>query len=229
MESLEEELKLIYSTDELIRKVSKPVGKFDAELRRFVDKMFLQLKEEMGIGLAAIQVGKPIRMFVIDIPEKKTEEKKVEIESEEKEIEKEAKKESGCENFGKFCMINPTITWKSDEISSYNEGCLSCPGVKADVLRPAKVKVEYFDEVGKKQFVYACGLLATCIQHENDHLNGILFVDHLPEREKNKLLEEVKEQIASGNLHRTEDPGYQDQTDKDPNPREKRRKMEKNI
>jgi len=177
-------MKLIYSTNPLLREVSKLVEKFDDNLRKLVDEMFLQMKEEKGIGLAAIQVGKPIRMFVIDISEKE-----VEDESEDKEVK------GDCLTFGKFCMINPKIIWKSDEEVFSEEGCLSCPGVRAEVSRSEMIKVEYFDENGDKKSITACGLLATCIQHENDHLDGVLFIDYLSKIKQDILFKKIEKTL----------------------------------
>jgi peptide deformylase len=173
-------MKLIYSINPLLREISKPVEKFDNDLRKFVDKMFMQMEEENGIGFAAIQVGKPIRMFAINIPEKEVEDEEI---------------EAGCVNFGKFCMINPKIVWKSDEEVFSEEGCLSCPGVRAEVSRSDMVKVEYFDENGNKKSVTACGLLATCIQHENDHLDGVLFIDYLSRIKQDMLFKKVAKKL----------------------------------
>jgi peptide deformylase len=181
-------MKIVYSTNPLIREVSKSVEKFDDNLRKLVDEMFLQMKEEKGIGLAAIQVGKPIRMFVIDISEKEDED--------ENENEKEEAR-GDCLNFGKFCMINPKIVWKSDEEVFSEEGCLSCPGVRAEVSRPEMVKVEYFDENGDKKSITACGLLATCIQHESDHLDGVLFIDYLSRIKQDMLFKKVAKTLEA--------------------------------
>ncbi len=178
-------MKLIYSVNPLIREISKPVEKFDVNLRKFVGEMFIQMEKENGIGLAAIQVGKPMRMFVINSPEK---------EADDEEID-DKETEGDCIKFGKFCMINPKIIWKSDDEVFSEEGCLSCPGIRAEVSRSEMVKVEYFNESGDKKSITACGLLATCIQHENDHLDGILFIDYLSKIKQDILFKKVAKKL----------------------------------
>lgn len=125
------------------------------ETRRFMDQMLTTMYEAPGIGLAAIQVGETRRIITIDVAR-----------------DDEAKKP--------LFLVNPEIVWRSEEErSTYEEGCLSIPDYYAEVERPAKVRVRYVDYHGKPQEEEAEGLLATCIQHEVDHLNGILFIDYL--------------------------------------------------
>lgn len=178
-------MNIVYSTNPLIREISKPVEKFDEKLQILSDNMFVKMKESEGIGLSAIQIGKPIRMFVIDISKKEVDKKK--------DSEK-------TENFdyidhGKFCMINPKITWKSDEEIIDEEGCLSCPGVRAEVPRHERIEAEYFNEKGEKKSVKASGLLSVCIQHENDHLNGILFIDYLSKIKQDMLFKKIAKKL----------------------------------
>jgi peptide deformylase len=145
---------LIILPDPVLRQVSKPVERFDAPLKRFSDDMLDTMYDAPGIGLAAIQVGEPIRMLVIDLA---------------KEDEPKAPQ----------IFVNPEIVRKSDERSVYEEGCLSIPDYYAEVERPATIRVKYFDVEGKLHEIDADGLLATCLQHEIDHLDGVLFIDHI--------------------------------------------------
>jgi peptide deformylase len=145
---------LIILPDPVLRLVSKPVERFDTPLRKFADDMLDTMYDAPGIGLAAIQVGEPIRMLVIDLA---------------KEDEPKAPQ----------VFINPVIVERSDERSTYEEGCLSIPDYYAEVERPASVRVNYLDLEGNQREVTAEGLLATCLQHEIDHLDGVLFIDHI--------------------------------------------------
>eukprot|EP01132_Coremiostelium_polycephalum_P008920 gene8920-10934_t len=140
---------LVILPDPLLRQVSKPVERFDADLRKFSNDMLDTMYDAPGIGLAAIQVAEPLRMLVIDLA---------------KEDEPKAPQ----------VFINPEILSSSTERNVYEEGCLSIPDYYAEVERPAKVRVAYFDIEGKKHEIEADGLLATCLQHEIDHLNGVL-------------------------------------------------------
>ena len=124
------------------------------EIRKLVDDMADSMYAADGIGLAAVQIGVPKRVIVIDLDQK------------------EGKKNPRA-------FINPKIIWASEEMAVFEEGCLSVPEIWDDVERPARIKAEYLDRDGKKQMLEADGLLATCLQHEMDHLNGVLFIDHL--------------------------------------------------
>ncbi len=145
---------LIILPDPLLRQVSKPIERVDSDLQRLADDMLDTMYDAPGIGLAAIQIGVPRRMLVIDVAR----------EGEEKQP---------------LVFINPEIVASSDERSVYEEGCLSIPDYYAEVERPATVSVRYLDRDGKEQTVEADSLLATCLQHEIDHLNGVLFIDHI--------------------------------------------------
>jgi peptide deformylase len=145
---------IIILPDKRLRLKSEPVGKITPEIKKLVEDMFETMYEAPGIGLAAIQVGVPKRVVTMDLS-KKEDEKAPRV------------------------FINPEITWASDEPSTYEEGCLSIPDVHEDVERPAKVRVKYLDLDGKAHEEDAEGLFATCIQHEIDHLNGKLFIDHI--------------------------------------------------
>jgi peptide deformylase len=147
-------LELVVLPDPILRAVSKPVERFDGELARFADAMLETMYAAPGIGLAAVQVGEPIRMLVIDL----------------------AKKD---EPRTPHVFVNPEIVAFGDAPNVYEEGCLSIPDYYADVERPATVSVRYRDVTGAERLIEADGLMATCLQHEIDHLNGVLFVDHI--------------------------------------------------
>ena len=147
-------LELVKAPDPRLKLVSQPIADVDKALRRFMDDMVQTMYAENGIGLAAIQVGVPKRLAVIDL-------------------------DPGGPNSKQLYLINPRIVEASGELSTFHEGCLSVPEVWDDVKRPARLTVEYTDEHGAKQTVTADGLFATCLQHEIDHLNGRLFIDHL--------------------------------------------------
>lgn len=145
---------LIILPDPLLRQASKPIERIDTETQRLADDMLETMYDAPGIGLAAIQIGVPRRMLVIDVSR----------EGEEKTP---------------LVFINPEIVTSSDDRSVYEEGCLSIPDYYAEVERPARVTVKYLDRDGKEQLTEADGLLATCVQHEIDHLNGVLFIDYI--------------------------------------------------
>lgn len=145
---------LIILPDPLLRQVSKPVERVDADITKLVDDMLATMYDAPGIGLAAVQVGVPRRLLVIDISK----------EGEEKQP---------------LVFINPEILTSSEERSVYEEGCLSIPDYYAEVERPAAVTVKSLDREGRERMTQADGLLATCLQHEIDHLNGVLFIDHI--------------------------------------------------
>jgi peptide deformylase len=145
---------IIILPDPLLRQVSSPIEYVDDQVRSLADDMLATMYDAPGIGLAAIQIGVPRRMLVIDLS-KDGEDKKPQV------------------------FINPEILAFADERSAYEEGCLSIPDYYAEVERPAKITVRHVDLAGKDVTIEADGLLATCLQHEIDHLNGVLFVDHI--------------------------------------------------
>ena len=149
--------------DKRLRQVAEPVKKIDAGIRKLIDDMFETMYEAPGIGLAATQVGVKKRVFTIDLA-KKEEPKNPQV------------------------FINPQIVWFSDEKSTHEEGCLSIPEFYSEVERPAQVKVKYLDLEGEPREVEANGLLATCLQHEIDHLNGILFIDHISKLKRDRVI-----------------------------------------
>ena len=166
---------LIILPDPVLRLASKPVEKVDSAIKRLADDMLETMYDAPGIGLAAIQVGEPVRMLVIDV----------------------AKEEDGKQP---QVFINPEVLTYSDEFSVYEEGCLSIPGYYAEVERPAEIKVQYVDRDGKQQIIDAEGILATCLQHEIDHLDGILFIDHISRLKREMVVKKFTKAGKSGGL-----------------------------
>jgi peptide deformylase len=158
---------LIILPDPKLRLVSRPIERVDEPLRKFAADMLETMYDAPGIGLAAVQVGEPIRMLVIDLS-KEGEPKQPQI------------------------FINPEIVERSDDRSVYEEGCLSIPDYYAEVERPATVRVKYLDEHGKGHEIEAEGLLATCLQHEIDHLDGVLFIDHISKLKRDMVVRKFK-------------------------------------
>ena len=154
---------IILLPDKRLRLVSEPVKTVDAELRALVDDMFETMYEAPGVGLAAIQVGVARRVITADTA-KKDEPKQPQV------------------------LINPEIVWSSEEKNTYEEGCLSIPEYYEEVERPAQVKVRFTDLDGKAHEVEANGLLATVLQHEIDHLNGVLFIDHISKLKRDRVI-----------------------------------------
>ena len=158
--------KILKEPNKLLRQVSKTVEKIGDEERILMDDMLDTMYEAPGIGLAAIQIGVPKRIIVMDISRD------------------ENKKEPRY-------FVNPIIKNKDKEKAKYEEGCLSVPGQFAEIERPNSCEVEYLDYNGKKQLLKAEGLLATCIQHEMDHLEGILFIDYLSKLKKTMIVKKL--------------------------------------
>jgi peptide deformylase len=149
--------------DKRLRLVSKPVAKIDAATRKLVEDMFETMYDAPGIGLAAIQVGEARRIVTLDLA-KKDEPREPQV------------------------FINPELLWKSEALRSHEEGCLSIPEYYEEVERPAEVRVRYLDLAGKPQELMAEGLLATALQHEIDHLNGVLFIDHISKLKRDRII-----------------------------------------
>lgn len=168
-------LDIITLPDPKLRLVSEPVERVDDELRRLLDDMLETMYEAPGIGLAAIQVGVPRRIVTIDVSGRE---------------EGEAKKP--------LFLINPEIVTASDERSTYEEGCLSIPDYYAEVERPASVRLRYIDRDGKPQEIDADGILATCIQHEVDHLDGRLFIDYLSRLKREMVVKKFIKAAKTG-------------------------------
>ncbi len=160
---------ILTAPDPRLRQVSKPVDKVDDELRALMDDMLETMYDAPGIGLAAIQVGVPLRVIVMDLAGK----------DEEPEP--------------RF-YVNPEILDPSEEMNVYEEGCLSVPEYYDEVERPSTCRVKYLDYDGNEQILEAEGLLATCIQHEMDHLEGVLFIDHLSRLKRDRVLKKLKKE-----------------------------------
>jgi peptide deformylase len=170
--------------DPKLRLTSEPVMQFDKELRALVDDMFETMYAAPGIGLAAIQIGVTLRVITMDLA-KKDDPKEPQV------------------------FINAEVVWKSDECSVYEEGCLSIPEYYEEVERPTRVKVKYVDIDGKPHEVDADGLLATCLQHEIDHTNGILFIDYISKLKRDMVLKKFKKAAKRGDGTRA---GYENST-----------------
>ena len=154
---------IIKLPDKRLRLVSEPVKRIDAGIRKLVEDMFETQYDAPGIGLAAIQVAVAKRVVTVDLSKKE--------EAHEARV-----------------FINPEITWASEEKAIREEGCLSIPEYYEDVERPVQVKVKYLDLDGKAHEIEADGLLATCLQHEIDHINGVLFIDHLSKLKRDRVI-----------------------------------------
>ena len=158
---------IVIEPDPILRKKSQPIENVDDKMRKLMDDMLATMYAAPGIGLAAVQIGVLKRLIVID-------------------VSKQNEKKSP------LFLINPKITFKSKITSTYEEGCLSLPGYFAEVDRPAECHLEYIDYFGKQKNLKAEGILATCIQHEVDHLNGVLFVDYLSKLKKDMIIKKLK-------------------------------------
>jgi peptide deformylase len=161
--------KILIEPDPFLRQKSKKVEKVDDEIRKLMEDMLETMYAAPGIGLAAIQIGVPKRIIVIDLA--RDDEKKQPM-----------------------YFINPEIVSSSDNDATYEEGCLSVPNQYAEINRPDKCHVKFVDYYGKEQFLKTEGLLATCIQHEMDHLEGILFIDYLSKLKKSIIIKKLSKQ-----------------------------------
>ena len=167
---------IIKLPEPILKTVSAPVSAVTEEMRRLVRDMFDTMYAAPGIGLAAVQIGVPKRLVVTDV------------------AKDDAPKSP-------LCFVNPEIVWRSEDTTEYEEGCLSIPEVYDKVIRPAEVRVRYMDLDGEEQMLHCTGLLATCIQHEIDHINGILFIDHLTRLKRERI---VKKFIKAAKLDKAE-------------------------
>ena len=158
---------IITLPDPKLRLVSRKIERVDDSLRRLIDDMIETMHEAPGVGLAAIQVAEPIRLLVVDV----------------------AKKEEASDP---QAFINPEIVWSSEERSTYEEGCLSIPEYYAEVERPASVRARALDREGKLREVLAEGLLSTVLQHEIDHLDGVLFIDHISKLKRDRVIKKFQ-------------------------------------
>ncbi len=154
---------IVVLPDQILRQVSKPLALVDAEAKKLWDDMLETMYAAPGIGLAAVQVGVPLRLVVADLAK----------EGEEKQP---------------LFFANPEIIWRSEAASDYEEGCLSIPEYYEMVTRPAEVVLRYLDRKGEPAELHAKGLLATCLQHEIDHLDGILFIDHISRLKRDRVV-----------------------------------------
>ena len=161
--------------EKTLRKVSAPVKSVDADVRSLFDDMLETMYAAPGIGLAAIQLGVPRRMVVIDVAK----------EGEDKRP---------------LFLANPEVTWTSTELGEYEEGCLSIPEYFEMVQRPRDLKVRYLDRQGEPMEMSVSGLLATCLQHEIDHLNGVLFIDHISKLKRDRVLKKFQKAQKLGKI-----------------------------
>jgi peptide deformylase len=175
-------LEVLHFPDKRLRKIAKSVEKVDQEIKDIIDQMFFTMYEEKGIGLAATQVNIHKRIIVIDVSENKNE---------------------------KVCLINPKILLLSEDTDNMEEGCLSVPGFYENVTRPKDIKVSTLNYDGKEIMLETDGLLSTCIQHEIDHLNGKLFVDHISTLKRDRIKKKITKLKKEGTLFSRKDiPNY---------------------
>lgn len=160
-------LPILVAPDPRLKVISEPVREVDDNLRALMDDMRETMYDAPGIGLAAVQVGQPLCVIVMDLTPKDEEKKPL-------------------------YLINPEISWASEDLVVFEEGCLSLPDYFEDVARPDKVKVTFLDYQGNPQEIECEGLEATCIQHEMDHLQGILFVDHISKLKRSMILRKLQ-------------------------------------
>ena len=158
---------LIILPDPKLRLISEPINGVTDEVRRLADDMLETMYDAPGVGLAAIQVGVPVRMVTMDVSKSETERQPL-------------------------VLLNPEILGASEELSVYEEGCLSIPEYYEEIERPARVRFRYMDLKGETVEQEADGLLATCVQHEIDHLNGVLFIDYLSKLKRDRVMTKFK-------------------------------------
>ena len=159
---------IITAPDPRLKLVSEPLSEVDDGTRRLLDDMLETMHAAPGIGLAAVQVGEPKRLIVMDLA-----------------------KEKDGEPHKPLFFVNPKLLWASEDLVMCEEGCLSVPDLYEDVERPARVRVAFLDYFGKAQEVDADGMLAVCLQHEMDHLEGTLFIDHLSRLKREIMLKKL--------------------------------------
>lgn len=167
-------LPIITAPDPVLKTKAKPVSNITGDLVTLLDNMLETMYHSRGIGLAANQVGVLDRVLVMDV-EWRDDQRGTPLQ-----------------------MINPEVVWQCDALSVYNEGCLSFPGQFSDVKRPAEVKIKYLDIQGNEQLLEAEGLLATCIQHEIDHLDGVTFVDHISRLKRDMIMRRMVKAKKTG-------------------------------
>ena len=164
---------IICLPDPRLKLVSEPVAQVDDEVRALLDDMLETMYDAPGVGLAAIQIAVPQRIIVMDT----------------------AKKDEAPQP---LCLANPEIVWSSPETRVYEEGCLSIPEYYEEVERPDRVTVRFLDREGAQREIEADGLLATCVQHEIDHLNGVLFIDHISRLKRSRVLKRFEKAAKQG-------------------------------
>ena len=174
---------ILTEPNSILRIKSLLVDKVDVELQKLMDDMLETMYAARGIGLAAIQIGVPKRVIVLDIGER-----------DKSKSTKEEKKEKEEKRKNPMYFVNPEIITKSTNNSTYEEGCLSVPGQFAEIDRPDKCHVKYLDYYGQPKELVAEGMIATCIQHETDHLEGILFIDYLSKLKKSMIVKKLVKQ-----------------------------------
>jgi len=173
----------------VLKRVSKPVSKVTDETRALMDDMLETMYDAPGIGLAAIQIGVPLNVIVMDIVKDRGETEEENGADGEEEAGGEAK--PAPQPNPQF-FVNPEILESADELKPYEEGCLSVPEVYDEIERPSRVKIRYLDYHGKEVVEWAEGLYAICIQHEMDHLKGVLFIDYLSRLKRNRAVKKVQ-------------------------------------
>lgn len=165
-----ESLSILLVPDPTLRAKCRPVGSQDTDaVRALLPRMFATMYEAPGIGLAAPQIGHKLRFIIVDVQPNETRQP--------------------------IALINPEIVARSKDMAAREEGCLSLPGQYAEIIRPARVKVRYLDETGARKEIEAEGLLSACLQHEIDHLDGVLFVDHLSALKRNMILRRLAKDL----------------------------------
>ncbi len=169
-------LPILIAPDPRLKKIAKPVAAVDQRVARLMDDMLETMYQANGIGLAAPQVAILERVIVVDVADR------------------------DITDPAPLRLANPEIVWTSEERAVRNEGCLSLPDLYADVERPAAVKVRYLDESNRAREIEASDLLATCLQHEIDHLNGVLFVDHITKIRRDMFLRKLQKAKKAGTL-----------------------------
>jgi peptide deformylase len=183
--------------DPLLRVKCTPVAAVDDRIRALMDDMLETMYDAPGIGLAASQIGVTERVIVVDVAKRREAIARRQQAQEDAEAgeEQEAEEEQAPETSGvedtvpdPICLANPEIVWASEDRSVYEEGCLSIPEFQEEVERPAQIRVKYLDRDGKEREIHADGILATCLQHEIDHINGVLFIDHISRLKRERIL-----------------------------------------
>lgn len=167
---------IITLPDPRLRLRVPPLASVDDCIRALMDDMLETMYAAPGIGLAAVQIAVQKRVIVLDV----------------------AKRESEAATADPLCLANPEILWASEELSTYEEGCLSIPEFYEEVERPARVRVGYLDREGRAREVEADGILATCLQHEIDHLNGVLFIDHISRLKRERITKKFSKSARHG-------------------------------